>query len=391
MIIITTIIVISVVFLWGILWRNSSIIYPTLYRGDFSKRMVALTFDDGPDPGFTPQVLDILKSLNARATFFCVGRLVESNPEIVKRIHEEGHLLANHGFEHTWHAFIWTPGRMLASIARTGEALRKITGYSPSFYRPPVGIKTPAQAIAGWRSGQAFVGWTGWAVDGGRRALTLEKTQRLIDKTRNGDVFLLHDGKLDLKGNVMQNDAHGRAIAECLPVLIKGMQAKGFELVTLDRMFDVSPVKAAQSRPPGFRALFESLLREHASPSRMSFALGLGVLIGCSPFFGLHAFLGFMAAVRLRLNKLAVFAGTNISNPITGPFVVFGSIQVGWLILNGAWLGMSLEEMSSQGAWQVGNSFLASWLVGFPVVGALIGVVVTSVSFMFMTVRRNRP
>src|SRR3972149_9153744 len=251
--------IVLAIFSWGLLWHNSSILFETLYRGDRSKKKVALTFDDGPDPVFTPQVLDILREYNARATFFCVGRLAEMYPDIVKRIHMEGHLIANHSYEHSWPMYLWIPSRVRSSIGKTGNILEGITGVFPGFYRPPVGIKTPPQILTVWRMGLRFVGWNLWALDGGRRTLTMEKTRSLVDKAKNGDVFLLHDGKLNVSGRVVKNETHGAAIAECLPELLKGLQSRGYELVSLD--------------------------------------------------------------------KLITIAGTNISNPLTGPFVILARIK----------------------------------------------------------------
>lgn len=384
--------IVSAICLWSILWRNSSILITTVYRGDSSKKRVALTFDDGPDPRFTPQVLDILRQYNVKATFFCLGRLAEMHPNIVERIHREGHLVANHTYEHTWHMYLWGPPRVQSSIIRSGNALQQITGYFPRFYRPPVGIKTPPQAMVAWRLGLRFIGWTRWAVDGGRLTLSLEKTERLIEKTRNGDIFLLHDGKLNAKGQVLENDTHGRALAEYLPMLIKGLHVKGYELVSLDKLLGLSgnletpPEGLKQSAKISIRnllnTLFNTIMYEHATPFKISLALGVGIIIGCSPFFGLHAFLGIAVAARLRLNKLATFVGTNISNPVTGPFVILASIQAGWLILNGSWLTYAgIKEIQAKSIWYLGNQFIESWLVGFPIVGTIIGIAAMGICY----------
>lgn len=386
MVLLISIVFVLAIFSWGLLWRNSSILSETLYRGDRSKKQVALTFDDGPDPDFTQQVLDILREYNAKATFFCVGRLAGMYPDVVARIHREGHLVANHSYEHSWPMYLWPPSRVRSSIVKTGNILERITGYFPGFYRPPVGIKTPPQIFTVWRMGLRFVGWTLWAVDGGPRTLTMEKTLRLLDKTRNGDIFLLHDGKLHVDGMVVKNETHGTAIAECLPVLIKGLQTRGYELVSLDKLFGIpgsleTPVDALEKgyleRLRGlFKNLYHTILHEHVSPFKLVLAVLIGIIIGCSPFFGLHTLMGIVAAARLRLNKLITVAGSNISNPLTGPFVIIASIKVGWRILYGSWLTIGIDELRTQSIWHFGNRLLASWLVGFPFVGAVTGVAV---------------
>lgn len=384
--------IVSAICLWSILWRNSSILITTLYRGDSSKKRVALTFDDGPDPRHTPQVLDMLRCHNVKATFFCVGRLAEMHPEIVERIHKEGHLVANHSYEHSWRMYLWLPHRVQHSIVTAGYALQRITGSFPRFYRPPVGIKTPPQALVGWRLGITFVGWSRWAVDGGYRTLTGDRAQELAKKARNGDVFLLHDGKLDAEGKFLQNGAHKQALSEYLPVLIKGLQARNYELATLDELFGLpgcleTAPETLESAPAAdtrslLKALGHAFLHEHSSPANISLALALGILIGCSPFFGAHALLGLIIAYRFRLNKLATFVGTNISNPVTGPFVILASIQAGWLILTGSWLTYAgIEEIRAKSIWYLGNQFFKSWLIGFPIVGTIIGIAAMAICY----------
>lgn len=379
------------VFAWAILYRNSSILIKTYYRGDPAKRTAALRFDDSPDPRYTPQVLDILKRHNAKANFFCIGRFAEANPELVARMHREGHLIANHTYEHSWRIFYWMPHTVRRSIVAGGNALQKITGYFPRFYGPPVGIKTPPQAMVTWQLGLALVGWTRWAVDGGGGILTKEKVRKMVGDARNGDVFLLHDAKINVAGRYIDNEAHGAAVEEHLPALIQGLRDKGFEIVTLDELFglprhlDAAP--GADEAPAAstwsmIKAMGRAFLRERSSPLNVSFSLALGILIGCSPFFGAHMPIGLAIASRYSLNKLAVVIGTNISNPVTGPFVIVGSIQVGWRILHGSWITYAnMTAMYHESALRLADSFVESWLIGFPLVGALVGVAAMALCF----------
>ena len=117
----TVLLTVFVVFAWGVFWHNSSLFGQTIYRGPGKVSHVALTFDDGPHPEFTPLILDILRDKNVKATFFCVGYLAEKYPEIVKRINEEGHLVANHSYEHNYKINFWGPKRVSKSLIRTGK------------------------------------------------------------------------------------------------------------------------------------------------------------------------------------------------------------------------------------------------------------------------------
>jgi peptidoglycan/xylan/chitin deacetylase (PgdA/CDA1 family)/uncharacterized protein (DUF2062 family) len=388
---ITGVAAVGAVFMWAILHRNSSILIKTFYRGDPAKKTVALRFDDSPDPRYTPQALDILKRHGAKANFFCIGRFAEANPELVARMHREGHLIANHTYEHSWRVFYWMPHTVRSSVVACGGALQKITGYFPRFYGPPVGIKTPPQALVGWQLGLAIVGWTRWAVDGGGGILTKGKVGKLVKDARNGDVFLLHDAKINVAGHYIVNEAHGAAMQEHLPALIEGLRARDFTIVTLDELFGLSrelePAPTADEGPLAstwsmLKAMGHAFMYERLSPLNVSFSLALGIVIGCSPFFGAHLPIGLAVASRFSLSKLAVIIGTNISNPITGPFVILGSIQVGWRIMNGSWITYgNMTAMYHESALNLANEFIESWMLGFPIVGALVGVVAMGVCF----------
>jgi peptidoglycan-N-acetylglucosamine deacetylase len=228
-------------------WRNSSLLYPTQSRIMPGRRIVALTFDDGPHSRVTPIVLDILAKYNIKATFFCVGKHAENYPEIARRAHDEGHILANHSFQHSRSFWFLGPEGTDRSIRMTGEVIRGITGALPRFYRAPVGIKTPPQAMAARKQKLVFVGWTRWPGDGGPQKLTVPKIRKLLSATRDGDIILLHDGKVDLSGNEVVKEAHISGMQECLPILIEGLLAKGLTPVRLDEMLKESAYSSEQA------------------------------------------------------------------------------------------------------------------------------------------------
>jgi peptidoglycan/xylan/chitin deacetylase (PgdA/CDA1 family) len=130
-----------------------AIAYAAMWPGSriFGKALVAprrpgelaLTFDDGPNATWTPRLLDILASHDVRATFFLLGRRAEAQPELVRRIRAEGHLIGNHSWSHT--NLAWTlASRVRLELARTNETLRQITGARVRFFRPPFGGRRPA-------------------------------------------------------------------------------------------------------------------------------------------------------------------------------------------------------------------------------------------------------
>ncbi len=105
---------------------------------DAVKKKVALTFDDGPDPDYTEMLLDGLKKRNVKATFFLLGKQAEAYPDIVKRMHKEGHMIGNHSYDHVNLANL-SKTDAAKQIRMTSEAIHKITGEYPQYLRPPFG------------------------------------------------------------------------------------------------------------------------------------------------------------------------------------------------------------------------------------------------------------
>jgi uncharacterized protein (DUF2062 family) len=109
------------------------------------------------------------------------------------------------------------------------------------------------------------------------------------------------------------------------------------------------------------------LMLEHGSPLRLAAGIALGVIVGCTPMFGLHMLLGLVLAIKLRLNKLAVMLGTHVTNPLTGPLVILANIQVGCRLLTGHWMRLPAGGLHSQSIFAYGNQILLYWVAGFPV------------------------
>lgn len=225
----------------GIARPGSSLFYPTLTHGPRSGGRVALSFDDGPDPVVTPQVLDALAQHGARATFFVIGRSLAAHPELGRRIAAEGHALGNHSWQHSrWQSF-YSSARHMREIERGEEAIVAATGTpAPELYRAPVGLKGAELARAAWRRGLTVVAWSLHSHDT-RLADAELIARRVLDRVREGDIVLLHDGH-DLPG-------HSRPFcAEAVRLILKGLREKNLECVTIPELLGSSaaiPRKAA--------------------------------------------------------------------------------------------------------------------------------------------------
>jgi peptidoglycan/xylan/chitin deacetylase (PgdA/CDA1 family) len=152
----------------------------------------ALTFDDGPDPVFTPQVLETLARHEARATFFMLRPSVLAHPALARRVLESGHEIGNHGDLHLPPPLI--PRALLARELERGErAIVETTGVTPRFFRPAFGVIRQSQAA--WLSSRGYVTVTGdvYPADPNRPGIEV-LTRRVIARLRSGSILILHDG-----------------------------------------------------------------------------------------------------------------------------------------------------------------------------------------------------
>lgn len=136
------------------------------------------------------------------------------------------------------------------------------------------------------------------------------------------------------------------------------------------------------------RDLGHRLLHEHAAPFRLGVAVGVGVVVGCSPFFGLHIWIGLGLAWVLRLNKAAVVLGSHVSFPPLTPFVAFACVQVGARLVHGRWLTLAVVDFAPVRLPSLLRTFLVDWLVGGLVVGA--GLALPAFLVTFAVARRWR-
>lgn len=210
----------------GIFRPSSNTLYPTISHGPRSSNRVALTFDDGPHPETTPRVLDVLAQYNARATFFMIGRILESGVAIAQRAVREGSEIGNHSWNHGYFKHAAPVNEQLVDIERCESLIRSITGEIPrSPYRAPVGLKSPRFARAAHQLSLDVIAWSIHSRD------TLDQdaeriARRILSRIRGGDIVLLHDGH--------QNPGARRTSAlNALPLVLEGLKKLQLEPVTI--------------------------------------------------------------------------------------------------------------------------------------------------------------
>jgi len=182
---------------YAALWPSSQVFGKTL-TAPRSPGELALTFDDGPNPAWTPRLLDLLSQYGVKATFFLVGKFAEAEPRLVWRIVREGHLLGNHSWNHPNLAL--TPARKVKEeLRRTNDTLEQLTGAPVKYFRPPFGARRPFVLEAARGLGLTPVTWNAMTNDWAEPSAEAiaGRLVRSIDKLeRQGWAanIVLHDG-----------------------------------------------------------------------------------------------------------------------------------------------------------------------------------------------------
>ena len=191
--------------------------YESVSASSAEKKKVAITFDDGPNPDYTPDLLKGLKERGVSATFFLLGKEVEKYPELVEQMHAEGHLIGTHSYEHV-NLCNLTDEKAIEQVDKTNALIEKITGERPQFIRPPYGCwkknldyKTSMIEVLwdvdplDWKTGNSDV-----------------VVSRVLKNVEEGDIILLHD-------------ASASSVKAALSIIDK-LQEDGYLFVTVDEI-----------------------------------------------------------------------------------------------------------------------------------------------------------
>ncbi len=169
--------------------------FDTAYLGDTDKKVIYLTFDAGYENGSTEKILDILKKHNVPAAFFLVGHYMETNPDLVRRMAAEGHIVGNHTMHHHDMSKLTDPAAFAKELTDLEAVYKTVTGEEmPKFYRPPQGIYSQKNLEMAKNLGYKTVFWSLAYVDWNNKAQPTPETafQKLLPRTHNGAVVLLH-------------------------------------------------------------------------------------------------------------------------------------------------------------------------------------------------------
>jgi chitin deacetylase len=199
----------------------------TIDRAKLAKgeKVIALTFDDGPWPTYTGEVLDILKANNIKGTFFVVGQNLKSFPDLGKRVVAEGHIIANHTWHHWYHHM--NPQVAAYEIDRTSDQIYQITGVRTTLFRPPGGIMNNGVAAYAKNKKYSLIMWSSDSNDYSRPGIP-RLINNVMKEAKPGGIVLMHDGGGNRSNTV-----------KALPQIIQNFRKQGYRFLTVPELLEM--------------------------------------------------------------------------------------------------------------------------------------------------------
>jgi len=234
------IILIAGLLVYGYFIPTSEVFGKVYDKAETSDKVIALTFDDGPNEPYTSQILDILKAHNIKASFFVIGENVQRYPDTVKRIVAEGNVLGDHSYFHNANHALTMEGCQDLKIAQ--KIINETTGLDPALYRPPHGKKSPWELDCVKDEGMAEIMWTDSANELNKYVFFGKPSpeavaQSIIRKAGPGKIIDLHDG-YGTCHNCSRSDKS--VTVEALPLIIEGLQKEGYRFLTVPELVNIS-------------------------------------------------------------------------------------------------------------------------------------------------------
>ena len=217
---------------WGSACISSGFYVKAFCRKKTKNKILSITFDDGPDRQTTPAVLEFLKRHGLSATFFCIGKNIEGNEDIIRRLVDEGHLIGNHSFSHSNFFDFFASAKMIKDLKKTEDMITEQSGEVTRLFRPPFGVTTPSLMKSTEILGYQVIGWSVRTFDS-----TIKSQSRIMKRIRKrirpGVIILFHDNHNSL-----------------LPLLddfIRLTKETGYRIVPLDHLLEITPNRKRNS------------------------------------------------------------------------------------------------------------------------------------------------
>lgn len=205
--------------------RPDALRHEVVYRVPTSEKVVALTFDDGPDPDFTPAIVDLLDKHKVKATFFMVGKQMMDYPELVKDVLTHGNAIGNHTYDHPHDIEADSSAQVIRELDQCEQIIENMTGSRAQLFRPPRGLVNGTVLSIADDEGYRTILWTVSADH--HDAPTPElMAKRVLDHIRPGAIILAHDGTFKSRWKDVQ----------ATPLIIQELKKRGYRFVTVPEL-----------------------------------------------------------------------------------------------------------------------------------------------------------
>ena len=207
----------------GTEWRES-----VVHRVPTTEKVVALTFDDGPHPVFTPELLKVLDKYQVKATFFMIGNLMEKYPSVVKEVLKRGHVIANHTYTHPRNIELDTEAQMIREMDKCEEVIERFIGKHAHLFRPPRGLVDGTVITIASEEGYKTILWS-ISADHHDAPTPKLMAQRVLKHIGPGGIILAHDGRFPMRWKDVA----------AAPMIIEALKKKGYRFVTVPELLEI--------------------------------------------------------------------------------------------------------------------------------------------------------
>lgn len=234
--------VLIVVLLWYVTESPKNQLWgPTVTSEPIKQKVVALTFDDGPNPPYTNRIVDYLHAVHVRATFFVVGQAVQAHPDIVRRELADGNAIGNHTWDHA-HLVLLSRTHIERELTSTEDEIQKVTGEHTHLFRPPFGARDFRVISVAHQLGLQVIMWSVPLPADWTQPPPQVIADRVLKYVKDGSIIVLHDGN---KGRGANRDN----TVEATKLIVSELQKKGFRFVTVPELEKLGYAEATP--PPG--------------------------------------------------------------------------------------------------------------------------------------------
>lgn len=198
----------------------------SISKGPGEEARLSITFDDGPHPRHTPEVLSVLDQYGVKATFFLIGKNAEAQEGLVKEIISRGHLIGSHSWAHSYTYDLLPANKVEDDLLRVEKILQEMSGKKIRFFRPPYGVTNPQIARVVKNLGYLSIGWNKRSMDT-TKASDEQVLKNVHEQPEGDDIVLFHDSM--------------ERTARILPLFLELCREKGIHIVPLDELINEKP------------------------------------------------------------------------------------------------------------------------------------------------------